>query len=127
MSTTRHHITASYSGHSSSFGDFDLEVRITFTFALSYAAVAHPVNPRSREPDEKIAFVTAEIDHGGGRFERPDEPIGGNLAGKHLDDWASDWLADHEDEAREIAHSDRIAEEEAREDRAANGQFGVGA
>ena len=120
MSTTRHHITASYSGHSPSFGDYDLDVRITFTFALSYAAVAHPTNPQFRAPDEKIEFVTAEIDVGPVKFERPLEPIGGNYAGDALDDWARDWLADHEDEAREIAHTDRIAEEEAREDRAAN-------
>jgi len=105
---TTHTIVAEY--------DDGQEIEITFTMREGRKAVrtlrnGDPGYPA--DPDE-IEFQSARIWNG--RACTPAEEV-----------WAMQHLEEREDDALEVAWSDRFAEEDAEEERRNNGRFGVGA
>jgi hypothetical protein len=97
----------------------ELEVDITYKLipiqpAIKYGRRMEPGSPARAE------FISAKADMlDAGAFN--------DLRDKRLNEWAEDWLDEHEGDAIERAYEDLFAEEDAREEAYANSQFGVGA
>jgi hypothetical protein len=105
---TRHQITAEY--------DDGIEIVIEFSFSPGRPGSFYKRNGDPGDPPEpdSIDFVSAH------RWPKGD-------CTPAEEAWASDWLAEHEDDAAEVAWTDRIEEEDRAEEALMNGQFGAGA
>jgi hypothetical protein len=97
----------------------ELEVEITFKFvplqpAIKYGLRAEPYRPAS------VEFISAKADAlDAGAFN--------DLRDARIAEWAEEWLAENEADAIDRAYGDIFADEDARDEARANGQFGMGA
>jgi hypothetical protein len=105
---TRHTIvTEMYApAHVSPYAEGGPEVVIVFDYIEGRAGSFYKRNGDPGDPPEpdEIQFVYAMFPDGERVLTADDE------------DWAIDWLADHEDDARDIAWADRFAAEDAEEE-----------
>lgn len=109
MST--HKIDAVRSGTSQGM-DWDIDYTITFNFVRgapaqgpSYSSGGQPADPA------EISFVSISPDAG-------DHGVYTDIAQKWLVEWAEEWLAEHHDEAIEIAEQDMQPDPDAARDAA---------
>ena len=106
MTRTRHTITTEmYHPGNWSAPEGGPEVDITFDYSEPTRSVWQGPRAAPAEP-QHIEFVSAVYTH-------DNSP----LTGDH-EEWAIDWLADHEDEAADKAWSDRDRDEDRRDDAA---------
>jgi hypothetical protein len=98
MTTTRHKISATRSGQCTGM-EGENEHEITFAYAPGRPADLGTWPPTEAEAPE-VQFVS--IDPGAG-----DHGAFSDLAQKHLEDWARDWLDDNFDRAMDKAETER--------------------
>lgn len=102
---SQHRITATRSGTVNG-ADFEEEWRIVFSYSPGHGAILHPADVAHPGEPPSVELVRVEPEP-----DAPPEFMA--LARRFINDWATDWLEEHEAEAIEVAHADIERDREA--------------
>jgi len=110
MNRSTHTVRAVHSGTDGTGMDFDIDYEIVFSYLPGAPPILNPADNADPGWAPEISFIAVYPDAG-------DHGAFSDLAQKHLNEWAADWLNEHYDECVDLAKADRQPDPDDARDR----------